>query len=567
MNATSIRVETKEFTSELEWCARFVERKTTIPVLSNVLFQRRGDVLDLSATDLEIGGSTSITVEGDGPDFEIIAPVSHLIKYLKKVDEPAVTLVPTIEWSPLYEGPHPAECEGGCSCSLKREVTRATLRLEHGDASMNLDGAGAASFPELPARSLKCSELSGIETAIPRALLAMTKEQSRFTLNGALLVANRSEARLVATDGHRLSCAAIQSHGRQDVKALIPRKALNELAHLGDSALFSANDDFAFFSVGARTITARKLSGNFPDYERVLPKDLSYATDVAVAPLRKVLDRVAIFADDRSRAILLSVNGALTVASYSTDRGAAEGKVAIDCVRRLDASNEYDVLTAGLAVPYASGFNADYLSDFLKTAGVPEVRFLFNSASKAVEWNAPGWRYVVMPMRDSDHASDPCAVGDCEPVPAVVEALDARAAETAPAVEPVVAVEPEPIVAEPVVEKRRRGRPRKVVEPAVVAEPAVAEPVVVEKRRPGRPRKNVEPVVVEPDPVVETPARVVPIRAPETVVAPVSSERQSQFAELRERARELRRQNLSVTVIAKELNAPQSSVWRWTRGA
>jgi DNA polymerase-3 subunit beta len=488
----TITVDTKTFMTELEWCARFIERKTTIPVLSNVLFEKRGDLLHMTATDLELGAITSVEVAGDGPDFELAAPVHLLIKYLKKVDERSVSLLPEITWTPLCEGPHLERCADGCCCNLKPEVTDVTLRLKHGeDGTMNVTGLAASQFPELPSRPLATVQLAGLETAIPRAVLAISNEQSRFTLNGALLIVKGKQARLVATDGHRLSYAHLESYDHGDVKALIPRKALSELLRLGDSAFFCADDNHSFFAVGIRVIVARKLTGNFPDYERVLPTDLAYAVDVSVAPFRKVLDRVALFADERSHAVLVTVNGALGVTAKAYDRGGADGRVPIDCVRRLDGANGYDVLPNGLAYPYGAGFNADYVADFLKAADVPEVRFLFNKCSTAAEWTAPGWRYVLMPMRDLDQSSDPCAVGD-------FEALQ-WAKDEAPS-------------------------------PTPVDIPEIA-----------------------------------PIRATDAPVEPAACHAPIDINSLKARAIALRREKVSLSLIAKELNAPQSSVWRWTR--
>lgn len=499
---TPITVDTKTFTAELEWVARFIERKATIPVLTHVLFQKRGGLLNMTATDLEVGAITSVEVAGDGPDFELAAPVHLLIKYLKKVDERTVSLLPEITLTPLYEGPHPEDCADDCCCNLKRNITAVTLRLEHGeDGTMNVTGLAASCFPELPSRPLATMQLGGLETAIPRAILAISNEQSRFTLNGALLVVKGKKASLIATDGHRLSAVDLTAYDAGNVKVLIPRKALSELQRLGDSAFFCSDENHAFFAVGIRTIVSRKLTGNFPDYERVLPTDLTYAVDVSVAAFRKVLDRVALFADDRSHAVLISVNGALGVTAKAHDRGGADGKVPIDCVRRLDGDNGYDVLLNGLAYPYGAGFNANYLADFLKAAEAPEVRFLFSKCSTAAEWTAPGWRYVLMPMRDLDQSSDPCAVGDFEPLQ--------WAQDDSCAIEP---------TDDPV--------------PAPVDIPVVA-----------------------------------PIRAMVAPVEPAASRAPTDIDSLKVRAIALRRQKVSLALIAKELKAPQSSVWRWTRGA
>lgn len=430
-----VTVDTKTFTRELEWCARFIERKSTIPTLTNVLFQKRGDLLHMTATDLEVGGTTSVETS-DGPDFELIAPVHLLIKYLKKVDERSIALLPKIVWTEPCEGPHARECASPCSCDLRPTIVSASLRVEHGDDGVvNIEGTNAECFPVLPVRPLDCIELGGFETAVPRACVSISNEQSRFTLNGALLVVEGKTASIVSTDGHRLSLVDLKAHDAGTVKALIPRNALLEVSRIGDSAFFNSDDAHVFFTAGVRTIVARKLTGTFPDYERVMPRDLDYSAEVSTGAFRKVLERVALFADERSRCVRVTINGALCVRAQMHEHG-ADGKVPIEPVRRRTDADGYVELPAGLASPYSAGFNADYISDFLKSADVDSVRFLFNKPKTAAELTAQGWRYVLMPMRDSDGESEPCAVGDFEPVPAVVAASVSIPAQPATPDEP-----------------------------------------------------------------------------------------------------------------------------------
>jgi DNA polymerase III subunit beta len=274
-----ITVNTKAFTRELEWCARFIERKTTIPILSNVLLRKSGELLYLTGTDLEIGAQTSI--EADGPDFELTVPVHLLLKYLKKVDDLALLLVPNIRLRPTKEGPHIATCEGQGTegCCEAPEVVSAGLRIQHGDefATVEIEGMPAESYPCLPSRPLGSIEIGGLEAAIPRACIAICAEESRFTLNGALLDIQGETAQFIATDGHRLSVADAKvfdvewrlRNAAEPFRALIPKHALTELVRLGDSAFLCRDKDHIFFTVGERTITSRILTGNFPDWERV----------------------------------------------------------------------------------------------------------------------------------------------------------------------------------------------------------------------------------------------------------------------------------------------------------
>lgn len=417
-----INVSTKSFTKELEWCARFIERKTTIPILTHVHLRKAGELLYLTATDLEHAATTS--VPANGPEFELAVPVEKLLKYLKKVEDRALLLVPDIRYYPVKDGPHVEGCDGTGTegCCEAPVISSARLTIQHGDesASVGIDGMSADSFPELPARPLSSIEIGGLETAIPRACIAISQDASRFTLNGALLDIKDSTAQFISTDGHRLSVADAKvfdcewriRNAAEPFRALIPKKALLEVGRLGDSAFLTQNEKHVFFTVGERTITATKLTGNFPDWERVMPNDLKYSVTVQNAALRKVLDRVSLFADERSHCVELSVNGTLTLNSRRSEQ---------------NATGQVPFTGPKFAYPYVSAFNATYLTEFLKTSGAAEFELRFGKSSRPAQLDVEGWHYVLMPMRDVGTANDPVVEGESEPVPAVIAWLEAQA--------------------------------------------------------------------------------------------------------------------------------------------
>jgi DNA polymerase-3 subunit beta len=230
-------------------------------------------------------------------------------------------------------------------------------------------------------------------------MFAISAEESRFTLNGALLQLKGQGMLMVATDGHRLayieSRAEISGiHGMH--RALLPRKAMSEILKLagesgsGDMIRFAGDENHLFFRFGDRLLLSRKLTGTFPDFERVLPKDQRQSVTLNRDEFRASIERVSQFADERSRAIRVQFcPGEIRIFSSISDTGESEETVPA----------EYD----GTAVEI--GFNAHYLLDFLRAVTEEQVIVSFKDPQSAAEVRPGGpgeafqYRYVVMPMR------------------------------------------------------------------------------------------------------------------------------------------------------------------------
>jgi DNA polymerase-3 subunit beta len=234
---------------------------------------------------------------------------------------------------------------------------------------------------------------------ITKTIFAISAEESRFNLNGALLVLKSDGITMVATDSHRLplveqplDLSAIPSPYR----ALLPRKAMTEILKLAQEAPpeaqvgFSGDDNHLFFQLGERLLISRKLTGNFPDYERVLPREQPRSIELSREELRAALERVSQFSDERSRAVRIRMNpGELTVFSSLSETGESEENLPTD----------YD------GPPVEIGFNAHYLLDFLRALSEERVAFHFKDGGSAGEFRPAGdtpgytYRYIVMPMR------------------------------------------------------------------------------------------------------------------------------------------------------------------------
>jgi DNA polymerase-3 subunit beta len=233
---------------------------------------------------------------------------------------------------------------------------------------------------------------------IGKTIFAISNEESRYTLNGALMVLKPESLVMVSTDGHRL--AHIERQGGKfeisgEMKTLVPKKAMSELYSLLQSTEaedidFAKDDSTLFFRIGGRLLTSRQLTGQFPNYEAVLPKDNDKSVTIRTEEFMQAIQRVAQFADERSQAIKVRLEkDELRISSSSTETGESEDSL----------------VTAYTGETVTIGFNSQYLVEFLKVAGTDEVRLEFKNAQSAGQLRPDGgsdefkYRYVVMPMR------------------------------------------------------------------------------------------------------------------------------------------------------------------------
>ena len=367
-------VSKSDLVRELSLSQGVVEKKTTIPILSNVLLEAAEDRVTLTATDLELGIRCScpakVKKEGAGT-----IPARKLLDYVR--------LLPEGDLNMKFLENHWASITAG------RSRTR-------------IAGMSRESFPELPQIPAQIAEIpvKKLGAMIARTSFAISMEESRFTLNGALLLLRPDGLTMVSTDGHRLAfvhAPAAEGGGiEQPFRALVPKKAMAELTKLADeageegTAIFAGDDNHLFFQVGHRLLITRKLTGNFPDYERVLPKDHGLSVKLRKDEIRSAIERVAQFADERSRAIRVQFsNGEVRVFSQSVEMGESEESVA----------SEYQ------GPDLEIGFNAQYLLDFLRAIPQDHVAFELKDQKSAGEMRPAGdsvadqYRYVVMPMR------------------------------------------------------------------------------------------------------------------------------------------------------------------------
>jgi DNA polymerase-3 subunit beta len=367
-----ITVSKFELLRELTATQGVVERKTTIPILSNYLFEASGDKLSLTATDLDLSLRTSCNakVKKEGA---CTVPARKLYDYVKLLPDADITI---------------------------RLLENHWVSIRCGRSNTKMVGMAKSNFPGLPV--FPSAGAIKIPAAVLRSMIAKTgfaiaSEESRYTLNGALMVLKPESMTMVATDGHRL--AHVERAGEKfegvsgEMKTLIPKKAMDELKSLLDSDSetidFAKDESTLFFRVGQRLLTSRQLTGQFPNYEAVLPKDITKSIALHGEELGSAIARVAQFADERSRAVRLRLEkGELKISASSTEAGESEDSLEI----------AYD------GDPMAIGFNAQYLMDFIKATGSGEVKLELKDAQSAgqlrpAEGEDYKYRYIVMPMR------------------------------------------------------------------------------------------------------------------------------------------------------------------------
>ena len=373
--AMEITVSRLELVKELTATQSVVERKTTIPILSNFLIEAEDDRLNITATDLDQAIRTSAAAKVKKPGACTI-PARKLYDYIK--------LLP----------------EGEISIKL---LDNHWVQIRSGRSNTKMVGMARANYPqvpEFPTIAVTSIPALVLKTLINRTIFAISNEESRYTLNGALLVIKAESLAMVATDGHRLAYVEKPNEVLEGIsgekRVLIPRKALQELQQLlsnseAEKVEFADDEHTLFFRVGHRTLSTRKLSGQFPNFEAVMPRDNTKFAVVRSSELSAAIGRVAQFADERSGAIRMRLeSNELKISANSAESGESEDTID----------------TPYSSEPIAVGFNSGYILDFLKALGNEgEVRLEFKDSQSAGQMRPEDpdaeykYRYVLMPMR------------------------------------------------------------------------------------------------------------------------------------------------------------------------
>jgi len=389
---------------ELGFIQGVVERKSTIPVLSNILIESLGEnEIRILGTDLDV------TIRCDA-EAEIKQAGSMCIQARKLFD-----IVRTLDAGEVHF----------------KKLENEWVQMKAGRASFRLAGVSREQYPEIPIFKSAPMRLPSevFNYFIHNTAFAITNEQSRFTLSGAKFMIADGKARMVTTDGHRLAFIekVLDGSDDQQMDALIPKKALLELVKISrdseDDIQFGEDQNHIYFQTGGRLLITRKLSGNFPNYEMVMPKDNDKRVVFDLLEMKNAVRRISLMADERNRSIRMTIrSGEVEITAQSSEEG--EGQEFVPA----DYSGEEEVTL---------GFNWQYLQEFLNNVGAfestgssdanggdadgvketdgdkvrvkeskssPRISFEFKDANAATQIRVDGdttydYKYIVMPLR------------------------------------------------------------------------------------------------------------------------------------------------------------------------
>jgi len=363
-----IKTTNDKLLGPLQQVTGIVERRHTLPILSNVLITAHGNQVEFLATDLEVQITSRAELEGSA-EGSVTAGARKLYDILRSLP-------------------------GDAEVTLEAKDNRMTVRA--GKSRFNLQTLAAADFPKMVEAKDASKTLTLPQKALKDALglvqFAMAVQDIRYYLNGVLFSVDKDTLRVVATDGHRLSFASRalgSDHG--NVEAILPRKTVLELIKLlGDSddpVTLSIGSNQARFAFGGIEIVSKIVEGKFPDYQKVIPTTHKNRVSLDRVALAQSLNRAAILSNDKIRGVrLVFTKDALSIICTNNEQEEAEEGLAV----------EYD------GDPLDIGFNISYLLDVLNHVGVETVTFTMGDSTASALVQMPGhddFKYVVMPMR------------------------------------------------------------------------------------------------------------------------------------------------------------------------
>ena len=358
-----------EILAPLAAVSGIIERRHTLPILSNVLIERAADALAFLATDIEIQITARSGLAASGETRALTVGARKLVDILRALPD-------------------------GAEVTLQQQDKR--LLVKAGKSRFTLQTLPAEDFPRLARPAGEAARFSLSQKALRRLLglvqYAMAQQDIRYYLNGMLVVVEERQLKLVATDGHRLAFASLRLDAdlpRQEV--IVPRKTVLELSKLlADSdepvsiELSAAQAAFSFASV---ELVSKLVDGKFPDYTRVIPTQHKNRLHTEREPLRQALLRAAILSNEKFRGVRwVLADGSLKIVSSNAEQE--------------EAHEELEVKYSGDNLDI--GFNVNYLLDVLNNVAGSEVECAFGDASSSAlisYASEKDFKYVVMPMR------------------------------------------------------------------------------------------------------------------------------------------------------------------------
>jgi len=364
-----VKAKRDDLLNPLAAVSGIIERRHTLPILSNVLLERGAGTLSFLATDIEIQISARSSVEPSGEARAVTVGARKLVDILRALPE-------------------------GAEVTLQQQEKR--LQLKAGKSRFALQTLPAEDFPRLARPAGEVTRFSLPQKALRRLLglvqYAMAQQDIRYYLNGLLMVVEERELKLVATDGHRLAYAALALEAqlpRQEV--IVPRKTVLELAKLlsdsDEEVRVELSGTQAGFSFGNVELVSKLIDGKFPDYTRVIPGSQKNHLAIDREVLRQALLRAAILSNEKFRGVRwVLTDGSLRIVSSNAEQEEAEETLEVNY-----AGDALDI-----------GFNVNYLLDVLNNVAGDQVECGFGDSASSALLTFPSeaqFKYVVMPMR------------------------------------------------------------------------------------------------------------------------------------------------------------------------
>jgi DNA polymerase III subunit beta len=364
-----VKAKRDELLAPLASVSGIIERRHTLPILSNVLIERNGDALGFLATDIEIQIAARSAIEAPADARAVTVGARKLLDILRALPD-------------------------GAEVTLTQQDKR--LLVKAGKSRFTLQTLAAEDFPRLAKPAGESARFTLEQKALRRLLglvqYAMAQQDIRYYLNGLLMVVEEGSLRLVATDGHRLAYAALKlgvELPRQEV--IVPRKTVLELAKLladsDDEVRIELSATQAAFSFASVELVSKLIDGKFPDYTRVIPTGHKNRLQAEREPLRQALLRAAILSNEKFRGVRWVLGeGSLKIVSSNAEQE--------------EAHEELEVSYAGDALDI--GFNVNYLLDVLNNVAGDSIECAFGDAASSAlisYASEKDFKYVVMPMR------------------------------------------------------------------------------------------------------------------------------------------------------------------------
>lgn len=358
-----IAVQRETLLGALQIVQNVVSTRTTLPILGNVLMKAENGSLSLATTDLDTGIRTEIetTIEKSG---SITLPARRLFSIIRELGANEVTL----------------EVDAKQSASIKA-----------GNSFFKIMGLPEEDFPPFPkaeGASIFKMEQKTFRDMLRKTSYAMSSDESRYVLNGALLSFKENKLTVVATDGRRLALVDQEMETTNELDAILPSKAVNELLRTltdeGDVEIALSENQVSFV-LGRTTLVSKLIEGNYPNYRQVIPSETNERVTIERELLLSSVRRVSLLAGEKSNSVKFGFRkNELEISANTPDVGEAKETLAVKYSGK----------------EFSTAFNPNYLADPLRVLGTDEVFFDFTDelSPGVIRYNKP-FLYVIMPMR------------------------------------------------------------------------------------------------------------------------------------------------------------------------